>query len=89
MNGVDAEEHRDAQPGAHRLLLHLPRVVAQHVQERACAQPRPAQRLLAPDVRIGHLHHLRDLLLERHLVKDGLRAGLAIHVCHLSHPFVI
>ena len=71
---IDAEEHRDAQPRAHRLALHLARVVAQHMQKRACAQPCPAQRLPPADDCIRHLHHLRRLFLERHARKQLLHA---------------
>ena len=64
---VDAEQHRDAQACVQRGLLHLARVVAQHMQKRARAPPGPGERLLAAHLGIGNLNHLGDLFLQRHL----------------------
>ena len=75
VDGVDAEDHRDAQAAVlHGGALHLAGVVAQHMQEGARAQSGPAQALLAAHDGVGDLHHLRDLFLQRHLRKQLLHA---------------
>ena len=71
VDGVNAEQHGDAQTAIERRLLHLARVVAQNVQERACAELRPAQRFLAPDDGVGNLHHLGGFFFQCHLGKQG------------------
>ena len=89
VNRVNAENHRNAQPGfLHRGLLNLARVVAQHMQERARAQARPAQRLLAPHDCIGHLNHLRGLLLQRHAGKQFFHARGHRFAVHTHPPFL-
>ena len=87
---IDAEDHRNAQTRLlHRRLLNLSRVVAQYMQKRARAQLCPAQGLLAPDKRIGHLHHLRSLLLQRHAGKKLLHARRYLLMIHTSSPYFL
>ena len=89
VNRVDAEDHRNAQPGfLDRSLLNFARFVAQHMQERARAQARPAQRLLAPHDCIGHLNHLRGLLLQRHTGKQFFHARGHRFAVHTHPPFL-
>ena len=72
VDGVDAENNRDAQAALMQGgLLHLAGVVAQHVQEGARAQLRPAQGFLAAHHGVGHLHHLSGLFLQGHLRQQG------------------
>ncbi|MPN47634.1 hypothetical protein SDC9_195237 [bioreactor metagenome] len=85
VNCVDAKQHGYAQPRAKRDLLQLPRVVPQHVQKRARAEPRPAQRFLARYIGKGNLHHLRGLFLQRHLRKQGFHAHFEFGVLRTIH----
>ena len=71
VDGVNAEQHGDAQTAMERRLLHLARVVAQNVQERACAELCPAQRFLAPDDGVGNLYHLGGFFFQCHLGQQG------------------
>ena len=70
VDGVNAEQHGDAQPAMERRLLHLARVVAQNVQERPRTEFRPAQRFLASDDGVGNLHHLGGFFFQCHLGKQ-------------------
>ena len=83
VDGVNAKDDRDAQAALlHGGLLHLAGVVAQHMQEGARAQLRPAQGFLAAHDGIGHLHGLGGLFFQGHLRKQGfdlLTDGFVIH----------
>ena len=70
VDGVNAEQHGDAQTAMERRLLHLARVVAQNVQERTRTELRPAQRFLASDDGVGNLHHLGGFFFQCHLGKQ-------------------
>ena len=84
MDGVNAENNRDAQAAfLQGGLLHLAGVVAQHMQEGARTQLRPAQAFLAAHHGVGHLHHLGGLLFQGHLGQQGfdlLTDGFIGHV---------
>ena len=69
-HGVDAKEHGNAQAALAGGALNLARVVAQNVQERACAELCPAQRFLASDDGVWNLHHLGGFFFQCHLGKQ-------------------
>ena len=82
VNGVDAEHRRNAQPRARADLLKMARVVAQRMQERACAAARPHLRLFLADHGAGHLNHLGSLFLKRHPGEDCLRPFPDLWIVH-------
>ncbi|MPM69804.1 hypothetical protein SDC9_116752 [bioreactor metagenome] len=66
VDGVDSEQHRNAEPCGKRDGLHFSGVVSQHVQKRPRALSRPVQRFLPRYHAVGNLHHLRGFLFQRH-----------------------